>query len=235
MDLEIADGAVGAGADDAAGGGELSLHGDAAAFGDDADFAADAAAAAAAAAAFLDRAPTPADDDATAAAIAAGLAAARSAPPPAGAGAVDPLGAFGAGGRRAWVARRRAAGYPRTPPRGVVEDVDPDTGALSWRLPVGGAAAAAAAGGGAAVDGGGVAQQWRLVSPEEAWQLFREQTSDFRGVDWNARDGYWRARIGFNNKNVNLGLFDDETAAARAYDAKAVELLGANGVSTFCV
>ena len=52
------------------------------------------------------------------------------------------------------------------------------------------------------------------------------KTSRYKGVHWNKRMGKWAAQITFENKTYHLGYFTDETAAARAYDEKAVELHG---------
>ena len=38
------------------------------------------------------------------------------------------------------------------------------------------------------------------------------------------RRGKWTARIKVNNRTEHLGYFDDEEAAARAYDARAWQL-----------
>jgi hypothetical protein len=51
-------------------------------------------------------------------------------------------------------------------------------------------------------------------------------SSRFRGVSYSRRYGKWRARIWFEGKCTDLGLFTDEIKAARAYDRKAVELFG---------
>ncbi|TFG49850.1 MAG: hypothetical protein E4H40_02285 [Candidatus Brocadiia bacterium] len=51
-------------------------------------------------------------------------------------------------------------------------------------------------------------------------------SSRFKGVSRKKCSKKWRAKIGFKGKHIYLGLFDDEHAAARAYDAKARELYG---------
>lgn len=51
-------------------------------------------------------------------------------------------------------------------------------------------------------------------------------TSCFKGVSWDSRLGLWRAGIGHDGANRNLGRYRDEEAAARAYDAAAVVLFG---------
>lgn len=50
--------------------------------------------------------------------------------------------------------------------------------------------------------------------------------SRFKGVTWHKQLGKWRAQIQFNRKCIHLGVFDDEIAAAQAYDRKAAELFG---------
>ena len=58
----------------------------------------------------------------------------------------------------------------------------------------------------------------------------RKQTSNsssqYKGVAWLKRTGKWQARIMYNGRSIFIGQFDDEKAAARAYDAKAAELFG---------
>jgi hypothetical protein len=51
-------------------------------------------------------------------------------------------------------------------------------------------------------------------------------TSRFKGVSWHKATGKWAATIHFKRRAFWLGYFDDEAEAARAYDAKAVELFG---------
>ena len=49
------------------------------------------------------------------------------------------------------------------------------------------------------------------------------KTSKFLGVSKNKK-GQWEAEINILNKNVRLGIFNDERMAAEAYDAKAKEV-----------
>lgn len=49
-------------------------------------------------------------------------------------------------------------------------------------------------------------------------------TSIYKGVYFNKRAKKWLARIGINGKDIHLGLFASEVDAARAYNAKAIEL-----------
>jgi len=51
-------------------------------------------------------------------------------------------------------------------------------------------------------------------------------SSQYKGVNRSKNDKKWKARITCNGKQILIGYFDDEKAAARAYDAKAAELFG---------
>lgn len=60
-------------------------------------------------------------------------------------------------------------------------------------------------------------QNRRALSPHNS--------SGFKGVCWSASRGKWMATI-TNGKNIHLGSFSSPQDAARAYDAKALELFG---------
>lgn len=51
-------------------------------------------------------------------------------------------------------------------------------------------------------------------------------TSRHKGVYWDSRQRRWRSRIKCDGKDICLGSFHDESEAAKAYDAKAIELFG---------
>jgi len=51
-------------------------------------------------------------------------------------------------------------------------------------------------------------------------------SSRYKGVVLRKDCKRWRAKIGFEGKRIHLGYFDDEMAAAMAYDDKAIELFG---------
>ncbi len=51
-------------------------------------------------------------------------------------------------------------------------------------------------------------------------------TSRYKGVSWDKNLRNWRARINFQNREIQCGSFATEEEAARAYDAKARELNG---------
>jgi hypothetical protein len=50
------------------------------------------------------------------------------------------------------------------------------------------------------------------------------KTSIYTGVSWNKRYEKWGAYCQHNNKNINLGGFDCELAAAKAYNDKLKEI-----------
>ncbi len=50
------------------------------------------------------------------------------------------------------------------------------------------------------------------------------KSSKYRGVTWSKKSNQWQAQIRVAGKLENLGLFDDEAEAARAFDTRAAEL-----------
>ena len=50
-----------------------------------------------------------------------------------------------------------------------------------------------------------------------------------RGVFWDRKTGRWRSQLGYHNRKIFMGYFNEPEEAARAYDAKAVELHGPMG------
>ena len=51
-------------------------------------------------------------------------------------------------------------------------------------------------------------------------------SSKFKGVSWFKRTEKWKAQIQYRKKVIHLGYFKDEIDAAKAYNAKAIELFG---------
>ena len=52
----------------------------------------------------------------------------------------------------------------------------------------------------------------------------RKGTSKYKGVSWDKRRNKWKAIIGHNYKRIELGRFNTEEQAAKAYNKKAKEL-----------
>ncbi len=50
------------------------------------------------------------------------------------------------------------------------------------------------------------------------------KSSKYRGVSWDKKSNQWNASIKVAGKKENLGYFDDEAEAARAFDTRAAEL-----------
>jgi hypothetical protein len=60
-------------------------------------------------------------------------------------------------------------------------------------------------------------------------------TSGFRGVTWYRQLGRWYASIQVGGRRHSIGYFDDPAEAGRAYDAKALELVGGRARLNFPV
>ena len=57
---------------------------------------------------------------------------------------------------------------------------------------------------------------------------YRNNTSGYRGVHWNAKKQLWFAKITCFGKNYSIGYFESAQKAAFAYNQKAIELYGSN-------
>jgi len=54
----------------------------------------------------------------------------------------------------------------------------------------------------------------------------RVVTSRFRGISWDKGLNKWRARVTHMGQNIVVGLFEDETEAAKAYDKTKFKACG---------
>ena len=70
----------------------------------------------------------------------------------------------------------------------------------------------------------------RLATREQnSWNIRKvrgKKSSQCKGVSYCKRDKRWAAYITYRKKHIFIGRFDDEQAAAKAYDEKAKELFG---------
>lgn len=58
-------------------------------------------------------------------------------------------------------------------------------------------------------------------------------SSRFRGVYWDKKANKWRAMLSHKGKRYMVGRFHDEITAAKAYDEKALEIVGSNAYLNF--
>lgn len=61
----------------------------------------------------------------------------------------------------------------------------------------------------------------------------RNSSSRYKGVHWHKRDQCWCVMLRTNGVKYWIGTFQDEVDAARAYDRKARELIGAYAYLNF--
>jgi len=54
----------------------------------------------------------------------------------------------------------------------------------------------------------------------------KNNTSGYKGVNWEKRRNKWRARIYFNKNYIHLGYFNDIEEAAKAYEKAAKKYHG---------
>jgi len=68
-----------------------------------------------------------------------------------------------------------------------------------------------------------------VTKRQNSWNKRKQRgnySSQYKGVTWLKKAGKWQARIVCKGRAIVIGYFDDEKAAARAYDARASELFG---------
>ncbi len=58
-------------------------------------------------------------------------------------------------------------------------------------------------------------------------------SSRYRGVHWDKKANKWRVMLSHKGKRYTVGRFHDEIAAAKAYDAKALEIIGRDAYLNF--
>lgn len=68
--------------------------------------------------------------------------------------------------------------------------------------------------------------QNRRNTPKFKTSRGKPTTSNYKGVSLDKRTNRWNAYIGHNSKFIYIGCFGSEIEAAKAYNAKALELFG---------
>jgi hypothetical protein len=82
------------------------------------------------------------------------------------------------------------------------------------------------------IDGNGLNNQrynLRIVTRADNMKnknIYKNNSSGYKGVTWDTSRNKWRAQVGFNGKSVTIGRFGNLEDAAQAYDDKATQLFG---------
>lgn len=67
-------------------------------------------------------------------------------------------------------------------------------------------------------------QNLEVVTNQQNAQWTKNKTGQYKGVQWNQEHNKWRSELKHDNKNYNLGYFDNEIDAAKAYNDFALYL-----------
>jgi hypothetical protein len=68
-----------------------------------------------------------------------------------------------------------------------------------------------------------------VTNMQNSWNKRKQKgdySSQYKGVSWAKRVGKWHTEIYCNGSKIFIGYFDDQVAAAKAYDEMAAELYG---------
>ncbi|KAF8067262.1 hypothetical protein HT031_002309 [Scenedesmus sp. PABB004] len=82
------------------------------------------------------------------------------------------------------------------------------------------------------VDGVGVGAAGRKRGAEDELER-KKKTSPYLGVCWNKKNKRWQTAINAHGRCLYLGSFEDEAAAARAYDVAALAIRGGQAETNF--
>ena len=65
--------------------------------------------------------------------------------------------------------------------------------------------------------------KWDTKENQEFNKVYKNKSSEYRGMYWDSCKKRWRARISIDNKDKHLGYFKCEIKAAKAYDKASYE------------
>jgi hypothetical protein len=67
-------------------------------------------------------------------------------------------------------------------------------------------------------------QNLEVVTNQQNAQWTKNKTGQYKGVQWNQEHNQWRSELKYDNKSYNLGYYDNEADAAKAYNDFALYL-----------